>query len=198
MYCRMDGSPTNNNIGESIDGNRFYACESYENDGGAGFSFNISDNNGIGATIRSNYIEAVCYSNQMSGLYFRNKLTNGIVASNEVNLFCWGNNALNADGVPTSTGGGMVTDGGTGYPISGITGSIVAFDNLNTANNYDVNVQHASNSTITVYHPVGESVTRIQTGSSSRSNRVTTVNVSSLSNSHPWCVHAYFNVTNLP
>ncbi|MCU0857796.1 MAG: carbohydrate binding domain-containing protein [Pontiellaceae bacterium] len=193
MYCRMDGSPSGTDVGENIDGNKFYACESYENWGGAGFSFNISDNNGIGATIRSNYIEAVCYSNQMSGLYFRNKLTNGIVAANEVNLLCWGNRGLTSTNSPSSIAAGMTTDGGSGYMIKGITGSIVAFDNLQ---NYDVNLAQASNCTITVYRPAGEVLSRVNRGPTS--NIITVTNVSAASPSDPWCVHAYYNATNIP
>ena len=79
MYCRTDGSGNPDDIGEAIDGNKFYDCVAYENDG-AGFSFNISSNSGAGGTIRSNYVQAVCYSNESSGVRFRNKMPNSIVS----------------------------------------------------------------------------------------------------------------------
>jgi hypothetical protein len=184
MYCRMDGSPTTNSLGATIDGNKFFACESYNNWGGAGFSFNISGNSGPGATIRSNYIEAICYSNNESGVMFRCKTTDGIVASNQINLLCWKNRGL----------AGLATDGGSGYTIKGITGDMTGFDNAT----YDVNVSAASNCNINMYWPAGENTPRQNSGSASKTNIITVTSVSAPSTSSPWCVHAYYNSTNIP
>jgi hypothetical protein len=189
MYCRVDGA---SDRGEAIDGNRFYACESYQNWGGCGFSFNIADNSGAGASIRSNYIQAVCYSNQQSGVRFRNALTGTAVAANEVDLFCWGNRGLDGDGNPSTLTGGLGTDNGELYTITGITGSMVSFDNINS----DVNIAQASNCTITVYRPTGETAPVLKPGPGS--NITTLTNVSAAGPSHPWCVHAYYNATNIP
>ncbi|MCU0857936.1 MAG: hypothetical protein MUC65_05985, partial [Pontiellaceae bacterium] len=178
LYCRDENEPY---IGLSIDGNKFFSCESYENWGGGGFSFNIPSNGGYGASMQSNYVEAICYSNNESGVMFRNKLTDSIVADNVINLLCWGNRGL----------GGLATDGGIGRTITGITGTIVSFGN----SSYDVNLQHASNCTITVYRPLNKSVPGINYGSS---NTITVTNVSAAGPSDPWCVHAYYNATNIP
>ena len=95
MFCRIDGSGNPVDLGEAIDGNKFFACESYENEG-SGFSFNISSTSGQGGTIRSNYVQAICYNNRESGVSFRNKMPNSVVADNEINILCWGNQSLTA------------------------------------------------------------------------------------------------------
>jgi hypothetical protein len=180
MYCRIDGSGTPVDLGEAIDGNKFFACESYENDA-AGFSFNISGNSGPGATIRSNYVEAVCYSNATSGVRFRNKTVDGIVADNEINLLCYGNL-----GTTSTTRGGLGTDAGSSYPpMTGITGSIVSFDNAL----WDVNTGQASDCNITVYHPDGENAPALKEGDAS--NSITVIGFNCLDPLVEWCMQAY-------
>jgi hypothetical protein len=188
MYCRTDGSGNPDSIGESIDGNRFYECVAYENRG-AGFSFNISDNSGPGATIRSNYVQAVCYSNQSSGVRFRNKTVDGIVVDNEIDLLCYGNLGKNESGTFSEGAGGLGSDAGASSPrMTGITGSIVAFDNIQ----FDVNTGAAYDSDITVYRPVGESAPLIKSGDSSN-----IITVEAFDCSDPlveWCMQAYFDL----
>ncbi len=184
MYCRIDGSA---NLGEAIVGNRFYACESYENWGGCGFSFNISDNSGPGAMIQSNYVQAICYSNQQSGVRFRNKLTNSVVADNEINILCWGNLGLNDSGGASTLTGGLGTDGGASYTITRITGSIVSFDNGWS----DVNVNQASNCNITVHRPAGENAPVLKNGDAS--NSITVIGFDCSSPLIKWCMQAYCN-----
>jgi hypothetical protein len=163
MYCRTDGSGNPDDIGESIDGNRFYECVAYEN-GGAGFSFNISGNSGVGATIRSNFVQAVCFSNESSGVRFRNTTVDGIVADNRVDLLCYHNQGQKTDGTLSSTAGGLGTDAGAACPpITGLTGSIVSFDNVQ----WDVNTRQAYKTDLAVYHPAGEHAPILQRGDSS-------------------------------
>ena len=188
MYCRTDGSGNPDDIGESIDGNRFYECEAYENRG-AGFSFNISSNSGLGATIRSNYIQAVCYSNLSSGVRFRNKTVDGIVMDNEIDILCYGNQGKNEDGTFSAGAGGLGSDAGASYPpMTGITGSIVAFDNVQ----WDVNTGAAYDSDITVYHPIGENAPLVKQGDSS--NIITVIDFDCLVDPLvEWCMQAYCN-----
>ncbi len=163
MYCRTDGSGNPDDIGEAIDGNRFYECVAYEN-GGAGFSFNISGNSGAGATIRSNFVQAVCFSNESSGVRFRNTTVDGIVADNRVDLLCYHNQSQKTDGSLSSTAGGLGTDAGAASPpITGLTGSMVSFDNVQ----WDVNTRQAYKTDLAVYHPAGEHAPILQRGDSS-------------------------------
>jgi len=184
MYCRIDGSGKPDDLGEAIDGNKFYACASYGNNA-AGFSFNISSTSGEGGTIRSNYVEAVCYSNASSGVRFRNKMPNSIVADNEINLLCYGNRGEKKSGPLSSLAGGLGTDASFAYPVTGITGSMVSFDNIQ----WDVNTGAAYDSDITVYRPVGDSAPLIKSGDSSN-----VITVETFDCSDPlveWCMQAY-------
>ncbi len=72
MYAREEGYADNKDVGAHIIGNKFIDCVSYGSVNSSGFSFNISSNC-PGAVIRDNFIQAVCYDNQGSGVYFRNK-----------------------------------------------------------------------------------------------------------------------------
>jgi hypothetical protein len=186
MFCRTDGSGNPVDLGEAIDGNKFFACQSYENEG-CGFSFNISSTSGQGGSIRSNYVQAICYNNRESGVRFRNKMPNSVVADNELNILCWGNQSLNADGTAVSTlAGGLGTDGGT-YPITGITGTMVSFDNVL----YDVNTAQASNCNLTVYRPAGKNAPKLKIGDAS--NSITVIGFDCLDPLLEWCMQAYCN-----
>jgi hypothetical protein len=187
MYCRTDGSGNPDDIGETIDGNKFFECVAYENDG-AGFSFNISGNSGAGATIRSNFVQAVCYSNEQSGVNFRNKTLDGLVTDNEIDLFCYGNQGKRATGALSSTAGGVGTDAGSAYPpMTGITGSIVSFDNIQ----WDVNTDKAFACAITVYHPTGENAPVLKRGDPS--NVLTVLGFDCTDPLTEWCMQAYCN-----
>ena len=173
-------------LGEAIEGNKFYACESYENEG-CGFSFNISSTSGQGGSIRSNYVQAICYNNRESGVRFRNKMPNSVVADNEIDILCWGNQSLNADGTAVSTlAGGLGTDGGT-YPINGITGTMVSFDNVL----YDVNTAQASSCNLTVYRPAGKNAPKLKIGDAS--NSVSVIGFNCSDRLIQWCMQAYCN-----
>jgi hypothetical protein len=165
----------------------------YEN-GGAGFSFNISGNSGAGATIRSNFVQAVCYSNESSGVSFRNTTLDGLVRDNEIDIFCYGNQGQRADGVTLSTtAGGLGTDAGSAYPpIAGIRGSMVSFDNIQ----WDVNTDKASNSHITVYHPTGENAPVLRSGDPS--NILTSIGFDCTDPLTAWCMQAYCNHISSP
>ena len=185
MYCRIDGSGNPDDLGETIDGNRFYDCAAYEN-GGAGFSFNISGNSGAGATIRSNFVQAVCYSNESSGVSFRNSTADGIVAGNAIDILCYSNRGEKADGTLSSVAGGLGTDAGSFYPpMTRITGTMVSFDNIQ----WDVNTAMAYDCNITVYHPAGENAPVLKQGDSS--NILTVIRFSCTDPLPAWCMQAY-------
>ena len=182
MFCRIDGSGNPVDLGEAIDDNKFYACESYENNA-AGFSFNISSTSGEGGSIQNNYVEAKCYNNASSGVRFRNKMPNSIVANNEINLFCYGNRGEKKDGSLSSLAGGLGTD--ASYPVTHITGSIVGYDNIQ----WDVNIGQATECTITAYHPDGENPPVLKIGDPN-----STITVIDFDCSDPlveWCMQEY-------
>ena len=143
-FSRLDGSGDPVDLGEIIVGNKFFACEAYDNQRG-GFSFNIASTSGQGSIIRDNYIQALCYNNQMQGVGFRNKQPDGIIEDNRVDILVFGNLGLKDDGNLSSYAGGLGVEG----EVSGITGSVVAYNN----GGYDVNLKSASQCSLDVYHP---------------------------------------------
>ncbi len=184
MYCRIDGSGNPDDLGEAINGNQFVDCVSWGNNA-AGFSFNISGTSGEGGTIISNYVEAVCYSNASSGVRFRNKQPNSVVADNEINLLCYGNRGEKKDGTLSTLAGGLGTDASFDYPVTGITGTMVSFDNIQ----WDVNIGKAYDCDITVYHPDGENAPVLKTGDPS--NSITVIGFSCSDPLVHWCMQAY-------
>jgi hypothetical protein len=186
MFCRIDGSGNPVDLGEAIVGNKFYDCQSYEN-GGAGFSFNISSTSGEGGSITNNYVQAICYNNASSGVRFRNKMPNSIVADNEINLLCYGNRGENKDGSLSSLEGGLGTDASSSYPVTRITGTMVSFDNIQ----WDVNTGTATDCNIIVYRPDGENAPVLKTGEAS--NRITVIGFNCSDPLVEWCMQAYCN-----
>jgi hypothetical protein len=182
LYCRIDGSGDPVDLGEAIEHNKFYACESYEN-AAAGFSFNISSTSGEGGTIRYNYVEAIVYNNGSSGVRFRNKMPNSIVDNNVINILSYGNRGQLSSGGTSSLAGGLGVD--ASYPVTGITGSIVGYDNVPA----DVNISQATDSHITAYHPDGETPPVLKPGDASNSIAVADFNCSDQLNQ--WCMQAY-------
>ena len=191
MFCRIDGSGNPDDLGEAIDGNKFFDCVSWGNNA-AGFSFNVSSTSGEGGTIISNYVEAVCYSNASSGVRFRNKMPNSIVTDNEINLLCYGNRGENKDGTLSSVAGGLGTDASASYPVTDITGSMVSFDNIQ----WDVNTGTASDCNIVVYHPAGESPPVLKQGDPS--NILTVLGFDCSGPLPEWCMQAYCDFINNP
>jgi hypothetical protein len=189
MYGRIDGSGNPVDLGEAIDGNKFYDCEAYKN-GREGFSFDISSTCGEGGTVRSNYVQGIAYSNRMQGLFFRNKQTNSVIENNEINIVAWGNLGQTRDGSPSLYSGGLGTEGSSGSPVRGVTGSVVCFDNLY----WDVNTDKATGCNITAYRPAGENAPVLKQGTASSSNTITVIafdgSVPSVP-SDPWCVQKY-------
>ncbi len=57
---------------------------------------------------------------------------------------------LLADGSPSSIGGGLSIDGS---PITGLTGTVVGYENGYETGGHDVHLNSAINSSITTYHP---------------------------------------------
>lgn len=186
MFCRIDVSGNPVDLGEAIEGNRFYDCESYENNA-AGFSFNISSTSGEGGSITNNYIEAVYYNNVSSGVRFRNKMPNSIVENNEINLVCYGNRGLSKNGNPSSVAGGLGNDANSTYRVTGITGTMVSYGNIGA----DVNVVKAYNCSITVYHPLSENLPVLKKGDAS--NSITVIDFSCSDSIDEWCVQKYCN-----
>jgi len=114
-------------------------------------------------------------------------MPNSIVADNEINLLCWGNRGESKSGGLSSGAGGLGTDGGT-YPITGITGSMVSFDNIQ----WDVNTNQAFDCDITVYHPDEENAPVLKEGDASNIITVTGFNCSDPL--FEWCMQAYCGV----
>lgn len=139
LYARLDGSPVSNSHGESIVGNKFYACEAYDNERG-GFSADISSNSGDGAVIKDNFIQGAFYNNRMEGVLFRNKLSDGIVSNNQIDILVFGNQGLRSDGSPSSISGGLSVDG---TPIAGIFGAVVAYNNSYAHSRTDIHLTEA-------------------------------------------------------
>jgi hypothetical protein len=181
MYCRLDGA---SDRGTSIDSNKFYACEAYNN-GGSGFSFNISETCGTGGTIRNNYVQARCYNNRETGVRFRNKMPKSIISNNEIDLICYGNKGLSSTGVLTTIHGGLGTEMEPDAPVIGITGSIIAYSNMPC----DVNLSKATGCNITAFEP--SDVAKV-------TSKVIATNTLTLKpcicpalTTDPWCVKTY-------
>ncbi|MFC1760671.1 hypothetical protein ACFL6U_01160 [Planctomycetota bacterium] len=175
-FARLDGS--NPDQGEIITGNKFYACESYDNERG-GFSFNIAGTSGPGSIIRDNFIQGVFYNNKRQGVTFRNKQPDGIIENNAVDIIAYGNQGQKNDGTLSSYAGGL---GIEGSPITGLTGSFIGYDNAG----YDLNVKSATFCTLTVYIPNGGSEPIVAGGDIS--NSIDRVMFSCPS---AWCIQNY-------
>ncbi len=177
-FARLDGSGDPVDLGETIVGNNFYACEAYDNERG-GFSFNIASTSGEGSIIRDNYIEALCYNNRMQGVGFRNKQVSGTIENNEVNILVFGNQGLKEDGTLSSYAGGLGVEG----EVSGLNGFIIGYNN----GGYDVNVKSAADCSLNVYEPDSQNEAIINSGPNS-------INISGFSCSGPmdtWCQTKY-------
>ncbi len=189
IYAREEGYANNIDVGSSIIGNKFIDCVSYGSGNSSGFSFNISGNC-PGAIIKDNFIQAVCYDNQGSGVFFRNKddAELGIVENNVVDIVCYGNKGLNKSGDISSWAGGlgMENDNSSSHNIiENITGSVVSYDNK-----IDVNTRGGHNCNIKVYHPVAEN-NPILDNNSSNNNTVTVSDFNCSDQLKAWCQFKY-------
>jgi hypothetical protein len=193
MYAREEGYADDRDVGAHIIGNKFIDCVSYGSLNSSGFSFNISSNC-PGAVIRDNYIQAVCYDNQGSGVFFRNKddAELGIVKDNRVDIVCYGNKGLNKSGDNSSWAGGlgMENDNSALHNIiENITGSVVCYDNR-----IDVNTRGGHHCNITVYHPEGEN-DPVLDDKSSGNNIVNVFDFSCMDSLVKWCQYKYCGAT---
>ena len=180
MFARLDGSGNPVDLGEIIVGNKFYACESYENERG-GFSFNIAGTSGEGSVIKDNFIQALCYDNRMQGVGFRNKQDDGIMENNEIDILVYGNEGLKSDGSLSSYAGGLGVEG----EVYTITGSIVAFDN----GGYDINIKKAINCSLVAFLPLDQNQPELNIGTNGSSiNQYEFTCSDSLAN---WCQQKY-------
>lgn len=189
IYAREEGYDNNEDVGAHIIGNKFIDCVSYGSANSSGFSFNISSNC-PGAIIRDNYIQAVCYDNYGSGVYFRNKddAELGIIENNIVEIVSYGNKGLNSSGSNNSWAGGlgMENDNSTVHNlIQNITGSVICFDNST-----DVNTRGGTNCNITVYHPEGVR-DPVLDDKSSGNNTVTVIGFKCSDTLEQWCQVKY-------
>jgi hypothetical protein len=195
MYAREEGYANNEDVGDHIIGNKFIDCVSYGSAHSAGFSFNISANC-PGAIIKDNYIQAVCYDNQGSGVYFRNKdeAELGIIKDNEVDIVCYGNKGLKKDGGTNSWSGGLGMENDnsdTHNLIENTTGSVVCYDNR-----IDVNTRGGHNSNIKVYHPDQENEP-ILIDKSAYNNTVTVIDFKCSDQLIEWCQEEYCGLISL-
>lgn len=175
-FARLDGS--NPDRGEIITGNKFIACESYDNER-EGFSFNIASTSGPGAVIRDNVIQGVFCNNKRQGVTFRNKQPDGIIEDNTLDIIVYGNQGLKNDGTLSNFAGGL---GIEGSPITGLTGYAIGYDNAG----YDVNIRSATSCSFTVYIPGDRAAPVIASGGTFNS-----VDLISFSCPSAWCIHNY-------
>jgi hypothetical protein len=171
-------------LGETIEGNKFYDCEAYDNDR-EGFSFDISSTSGEGGNVRNNYVEAIAFNNRMQGVFFRNKQPNSIIENNEVNIVAWGNLGQRTDGSPSSFAGGLSAEAEPGSPVRGITGSVICYDN----NGWDVNTYEATDCSIVIYQPTGANAPALKNWSSS--NTITVIGFDCSDQLNQWCQQKY-------
>jgi len=184
MYCRMDGSPTTQDVGEVIEGNKWFDCVANGNSKG-GFAFDVSVNSGPGAKIINNYIQVKSFDNQESGVKFRSKVSGAIVDNNEIDLLCYNNQGLNNVGVLIATNGGLGTEDDTNAPITNIYGKMVAYGNGNA----DVNTARATGSAINVYRPTDQNTPVLKKGSTT--NIVTVTDYNCTQTLPTWCQQKY-------
>jgi hypothetical protein len=189
MYAREEGYADNKDVGDHIIGNKFLDCISYGSTESSGFSFNISANC-PGAVIRDNFIQAVCYDNQGSGVFFRNKddAELGIIKDNVVDIVCYGNKGLNKSGdISIWAGGlGMENDNSSSHNIiENITGSVVCYDNR-----IDVNTRGGHNCHIKVYHPEAEN-NPVLDDNSSNNNTAIVSDFNCSDQLKAWCQYKY-------
>jgi len=76
--------------------------------------------------------------------------------------------------------------------MTGITGSMVSFDNLQ----WDVNTDKAFDSNITVYHPTGENAPVLKQGDPS--NILTVIGFDCTDPLPAWCMQAYCDYIGSP
>lgn len=183
MYVRIDGSG-NPDLGEIIEGNKFYDCEAYDNNR-SGFSFDISSTSGEGGRVRNNYVEGIAFNNRMQGVSFRNKQPNSIIENNEINIVVWGNKGQRNDGSLSSRAGGLGVEGSSTSPVRGITGSVVSYDN----SGWDINTEQATDCNITAYHPTGENAPVLKKGD--QSNTITVIGFDCSDQLNEWCQQKY-------
>jgi hypothetical protein len=196
MYAREEGYSNNRDVGAQIIGNKFIDCVAYGSKNSSGFSFNISSNC-PGAIIKDNYIKAICFDNQESGLVFRNKddAEEGVIKDNYVDLVCYGNKGLTGSGNTNSWAGGlgMENDNSTSHNlIENITGSAICYDNR-----IDVNTRGGTNCNIKVFHLEGES-SPILDDKSSGNNTTTVIGFSCSGPMEKWCQYKYCGATTPP
>jgi len=110
-------------------------------------------------------------------------MPNSIVANNVINIVSFGNRGELSSGDTSSLAGGLGVD--ASYPVTGITGSIVGYDNIPA----DVNLSQATDSHITAYHPNGQNPPVLKPGDASNSITVIDFNCSDPLNQ--WCMQAY-------
>jgi hypothetical protein len=189
MYVRIDGSG-NPDLGESIEGNKFYDCQAYDNDR-EGFSFDISSTSGEGGIVRNNYVQGIAFNNRMQGVFFRNKQPNSIIENNEVNIVTWGNRGQRTDGSPSSLAGGLSVEGSFSSPVKGVSGSIVSYDN----SGWDVNTDKATDCNITIYHPTAENAPVLKKGD--QSNTVNIIEFDCPDTLAEWCQQKYCEISNV-
>ena len=122
---------------------------------------------------------------RMQGVFFRNKQPNSIIENNEVNIVVWGNKGQRNDGSPSILAGGLGVEGNSTALLSGITGSVICYDN----SGWDVNTSDATNCNITAYHPTGENIPVLNKGD--QSNTITVIGFECSDSLVEWCQEKY-------
>jgi len=168
FYARENSNPDK---GADVSRNRFYACEASGN-AHSGFSLNCP-NNGPGAKIEDNYIQAVIYNNcrvqdvtSQAGIYLRNKIADGICQRNQLDILTYNNGSQGGIGFEAT------------YPITGCSGVIVTYDN----NPFDASIGGNSN-VFNIYAPKGTTKIVVEYGN--------TVNFIDSSYQSSWAVDRY-------
>ncbi|MCX6132191.1 MAG: T9SS type A sorting domain-containing protein [Ignavibacteriales bacterium] len=168
FYARENSNPDK---GADVSRNKFYACEASGN-AHSGFSLNCP-NNGPGAKIEDNYIQAVIYNNcrvqdvsSQAGIYLRNKIADGICQRNQLDILTYNNGSQGGIGFEAT------------YPITGCSGVIVTYDNIP----YDANIG-GNNNVFNIFAPKGTTKIVVEYGN--------TVNFVDSSYQSSWAIEKY-------
>lgn len=139
MYARTDVPDVN--IGAKLNGNKFIEIEAYCNER-SGISLNIAKNCGPGAEIMDNVVQGYFYKNGRGGVEVTNKLTDGKIVGNSMDLVAIDNYGWSS----VTLLGGISVKG----EADRVTGDFLGYNN-NQSNRTDINIREASNSVLNIY-----------------------------------------------
>ncbi len=183
IYARMEGQ--DQDTGEEVIGNKFYACEAYGN-AHAGFSIN-NGTTAPNAKVEDNFIQISLHDNNklsdvtQGAMNFRNAVSSGTIRNNVMDILtCKDGNK-----------GGLYYDTSFINKITGNTGSVISYDN---ASAYDIDIVGNGNS-YNLYHPTGMPAQKVSKGSNTVNVIDFTCNPKSVSGI--WAVDTYCQLSGI-